>query len=1676
MWALACVAMLVMVGSLATVLVPIFLSFGVLAVCRSSHWSGHFCTKFSVARLCAFLILCRIGEASNPGPEDSCFILGVANPSGLRSKAPYVSTQMGYGDVWAFSETHLCARELASFNSGLKFAGAPFQPMVGGCPVPSHGTNSGCWKGVGVLAKTPVRRIPHDWPPEIANSSRALAVTTLVDDAWLTGGVVYGEPESHLYPDRLRHTEALLQAVVGTICYLSSGPRFVAGDWNVNFGELPVFDMLAQAGFRDLQELAAERWGIMPKHTCKHRTRKDYCFISPELQSLLCDVSVISDVWPDHAILQGHFARLGTSVPRDHWRMPSEFPWPVQWDVPADLWSGLNGSPSEKYTALWKCIEESATRVLPFAPSRRTCGRGQTKSPVQRKTGQCPPVKVGRAGDFAPQFFGASFRHAQWVRQVRRIQAYIRHVAAQSAHTPYAAEVWHAVLVAKGFVGGFATWWDGVTTKTFGSPGSIPWNPPSHAVACCIFETMVIEVRMLEASLKATSRQYARLRRAKRPNVIFRDLKDPPPGGVDFLLKPLAAQVVEVCESECAIVVDSPLDWPANCQVFCNGSELEVVHADHDCVWVSDVSSVQAGQVVTCLRKVGSKQDLCNAFIKEWSQRWDRHRDVPHDRWQTILSFARRFLPRCSMSWPSLGPAELTHLVARKKKTSASGLDGVSISDLRSMPIGVMTCFCQIFQDAEADGSWPSQLLEGKVVSLAKHDSPSEVLDYRPITILGLLYRCWGSFHSRHAIRQLESVLPDTLFGSRPSRYAGQVWAQLLWAVEAATANQIALTGIFADIQKAFNCLPRLVVLEAAAIVGVPMQILVAWAGALVQLSRRFQLGDYLSPPVFSSTGMPEGDGLSCLGMVVVDMLFHVWHRFFFPLCQPVSYVDDWTLITTDPASIADMYACLCSFTDAIDLQIDAQKTNMWSVCTHGRKTIVEAGFSVVSNCRSLGAHIQFSRKHTNASQMKRVGQLQKVWPKLRLSAAAYGFKVHAIRAAAWPRGLHAISATTIANATFKSLRAGAMKGLDADGSGVNSHIHLGLVERPETDPQFWATMQTFRMVRDCGIPEVVGPVLSALVGGDERFAGNGITSTLLTRIQTFGWHVGADDLLVDAFGSFSLFDISIEELKYRMEWAWLGVVAARVAHRPGFADLVMADPGRTRGWLRSLSVADQACFRKLLNGAHVTQDGKHYSQECESDVCLYCSSSDSRFHRFWQCPFFDDCRRDICPQLLVAVPELPDCMVSYGWALRPSTFHEWASWLAQIPEQVAPVVELEVSDWLHMFTDGSCANPQYPDCRFAGWAVILADPSMLVPATILDSGILPGLRQTSVRAELYAVHRALRFAAINGRSVHVWSDCAAVVSRLGKLLMGGHVRPNSPNADLWRRIFEDLRSLGHDRVRITKVAAHKQVSHAASPFEEWAFLHNHFSDQSAGRANLQRSGEFWELLTRHVQACLLMDRWNADVQRVLLRVSHVVLRGEVPPSPVVVLPETVPVVPQWSPLRSLQQLPSKAVRWYGDAIVRSIVSWWWGTLFSATGPVCWVSHLQLFIDYTSSTGLEGPVKHNGWKEGSNCPLLSLVQPSFKQRTKWFIKVVKETLRHLQIPLVCAFCKPSSAMIAMYVGCVAVPWPKCRIDAVDRWLLQFTDQPYRRQSKAIDSLPIARRQPGFPSVFLTSCQ
>ena len=747
--------------------------------------------------------------------------------------------------------------------------------------------------------------------------------------------------------------------------------------------------------------------------TCKQRTRKDFLYISPELQNLFCGIQILHDIWPDHFVLVGKFRSPATMPLQRTWPAPSEFPWPAQFGEQVSWRS--DHDPTLAYQELWQHIESSAASNCPFPIHARAFGRAQRLECKSSRPAQFAPVKAARVGDFQPEFFGRSQKHSQWVRQTRRLQSFARLCNSGAPHVGIQkAESWGAILRSAGFTPSFHEWWKVLPYRVDGAPRICPWGPPDGQIATAMFQTVAMAVRELEKQLMQHSRQYARFRRVQNPNLVFADIKPPSVPGVDLLLQPLTATVESVELDEGKLVLDRDMDFNPAGLIVCEGRSLEVIHHEADALWIPDATQVEVGQSVSQTKFVGDHAELSSAFLAAWKERWLRHADVPADRWNTIIQFAHAHLPPGSFHWDPLDADALRNLIHSKKKSTSHGLDGVRLEDLKRMPPHICQAFCSIFTHAEATGQWPAQLIDGKVVSLAKVPTPRSPSDFRPMTVFGLLYRCWSSYHARKSLAALENILPAALYGSRQGSHANQVWSKLLWTIEWSYQQEIPLTGLVLDLQKAFNLLPRLAVFEIAAHVGLPGAMMVGWAGALAHMKRFFLIRNSFSEGVSSTTGFREGCGLSCVAMVLIDAAFHRWQQVFFPLCTAISYVDDWQLICSHPSHVLAAQRMLNRFIEAVDLLVDAKKTYVWSISPDGRKQLRNQGMNVVLSAKNLGAHVQMSRKHTNACLMSRVDGMQSLWPRLRLSACKYHTKKKALIVAAWPRAMHAVAATQL--------------------------------------------------------------------------------------------------------------------------------------------------------------------------------------------------------------------------------------------------------------------------------------------------------------------------------------------------------------------------------------------------------------------------------------------------------------------------------------------------------------------------------------------------------------------------------------------------------------------------------------------------------------------------------------
>ena len=115
--------------------------------------------------------------------------------------------------------------------------------------------------------------------------------------------------------------------------------------------------------------------------------------------------------------------------------------------------------------------------------------------------------------------------------------------------------------------------------------------------------------------------------------------------------------------------------------------------------------------------------------------------------------------------------------------------------------------------------------------------------------------------------------------------------------------------------------------------------------------------------------------------------------------------------------------------------------------------------------------------------------------------------KLRALKAKAWPLGLHGIPAATMADGFFTTLRTGAIRGLRVHSNGTSPMVHLGAVEHPAHDPQFHAILATVMMFRSHGpAPEVFDFIMDAHHVGLANKPPPGPCGVVLTRLQGLGW------------------------------------------------------------------------------------------------------------------------------------------------------------------------------------------------------------------------------------------------------------------------------------------------------------------------------------------------------------------------------------------------------------------------------------------------------------------------------------------------------------------------------------------------------------------------------------------
>eukprot|EP00438_Fugacium_kawagutii_P031818 Skav203289 [mRNA] locus=scaffold324:424296:429005:+ [translate_table: standard] len=530
-----------------------------------------------------------------------------------------------------------------------------------GAPAPNKTNGLGCvggkHVGVGFLSSFPARNQVAGWSPELYGTARIHASRFQVGQPWVHGGVAYGFAAGSDTAQVREHTEQLLQQLTLQVEPDKKGLKFIGGDFNQHEGKLAECKLWESLGWKELQQVAFERWHVQPGVTCKGTSRKDYLYLSPDLQKLLVGVVNQSTPFPDHHLLYGSFNLPSPMDPVYHWHMPL----PIDYSaIDVEKFHAectlpvvdKQMSPSDQYAAIFAQFEQEVTHFQQRHDkpglSDMQAGRGQIMDRRLLSTKPSPP-KNSRPGDPVPQFGGWKTHHCRWFSQLKRLINF-RNMNCQTRRDPVFLEhklsLWRAIRRASGFSPTFVDWWNQRHSQLMLSE-DLP-NPDLCHALVTQFEVCF---RALESELQDTRRTQVAQLYAQDANKVFRDVKQPPHAPLEVLLADTVSEIREVPEPNTLRLSDAT-QFDTALPVSIGGLEFEVIDQLEDKVWLTQDHDMSPGMTVVQTKELGKVADIHAAFEAHWAAKWDRHKDAEPAHWDVLwLGTADVAHSRISPAW-----------------------------------------------------------------------------------------------------------------------------------------------------------------------------------------------------------------------------------------------------------------------------------------------------------------------------------------------------------------------------------------------------------------------------------------------------------------------------------------------------------------------------------------------------------------------------------------------------------------------------------------------------------------------------------------------------------------------------------------------------------------------------------------------------------------------------------------------------------------------------------------------------------------------------------------------------------------------------------------------------------------------------------------------------------------
>ena len=685
-------------------------------------------------------------------------------------------------------------------------------------------------------------------------------------------------------------------------------------------------------------------------------------------------------------------------------------------------------------------------------------------------------------------------------------------------------------------------------------------------------------------------------------------LKDPSPATLDGLLQKteLQLRLRRACKTAAAVfTVENPALVKVGATWNFGKCQATVVSVHGSAVTIDRPAAVQMTRRTVVQTAWSTDTDYVASQVQcFWNSFWNAPaQKLDHE----VVAALLQSTPDIPCFDATVSTQDVLLAIKGLNPHKARGMDGWSNAELQMLHLHEVQMLADFFNSVLVYETWPSNLSTAWVALLAKIPHPLQPKDGRPITVLPTLYRLWGKIMSRKVFQVMLPFLPKDLYGSVPGKSTMDAAWELQSTLEECLCDDVSVLGATLDLSKAYNTLPRSFLKQLALKAGWPPCLVNTYMGFLGSLKRFLRIHNGLHAATMSTVGVPEGCPLAVPMMILVTM--SVSNLISAHGGRLISYVDNWTMLTTHGNTLDVLLKQIKWATDGLALLLNPEKTAAFATSAQARNALrgkLFGGFplKVVHVTQDLGVTFTSTKKSTSNSILTRFEANQNKLDRLQMLPWKSQRKCQMLRRVVMPSMFY--GAPLASTPTPPSMLAMMRRKFSSEIWGRSNHRNHFVAPLCSTAEVYEPFHAIFRLriqaLRRAAVQQPT-PTLSRWTKALEN-KGTGPMRYLFDFLATLQWTPQLNFVVTTQSGSINLVYGNLVDILANMQQDWLLVVADKLSDKEQWSGLHWVDWHFSQR-IRRRSKMDAAAMGNFTAGAAIFSDQKNIFFKMVFNVCI---------------------------------------------------------------------------------------------------------------------------------------------------------------------------------------------------------------------------------------------------------------------------------------------------------------------------------------------------------------------------------------------------------------------------------------------------------------------------------------